>query len=62
MSAFSISGTRVWFLTTVVLIRPVPTVIAVVTHSVGLHTHAVVAHEHILGTKGLGLCESEIKS
>lgn len=44
------------YLTTVVLIRPVPTVVAEVTHSVGLHTHTVVAHEHILGTQ-LRLCE-----
>lgn len=62
MSTFSILVTTVWFVTTVVLIRPIPTVIAEVTHSVGLHTHPVVAHEHILGTKGLGLCEWEKKS
>lgn len=44
-----------WYLTTVVLIRPVPTVIAEVTHSVVLHTYTVVARKHILWTQGLGL-------
>lgn len=38
------------YLTTVALIRPVPTVIAEVTHLVVVNTHTVVAHEHTLWT------------
>lgn len=42
-------------LTAVHLIRSVATVISEVTNSAGLHTHAVVALEHILWTQWLRL-------
>lgn len=49
------------YLTTAVLIRPVPTVIAEVTHLAALHTHTVVAPEHILWTQGLRLWDGNRK-
>lgn len=56
-SAFSICDIQyLWYLTTVVLIGLIPTVITEVTHLGVLHTHIIVAQERTLWTQGLGLC------